>query len=118
LDQSYDGPITSTEQQLDHINYTLFSGAHAAAPFTCATMRRQNHFPEPNPHRLDFLSSNCTVHDHIPSTAGDTLSTIIFLIAKHGSTNKTGPSSIQPFFPLWEGIENIGPHDLDTGIKS
>jgi hypothetical protein len=32
----------------------------------CAIMLSQNYFPEPNQHKLDY-----TVHDHIPSTAGD-----------------------------------------------
>jgi hypothetical protein len=33
---------------------------------------------------------------------------IFFLIAKHGSTNKTGPSSIQPFFLFGKELKTLG----------
>jgi hypothetical protein len=54
-------PIRNTEQQLDHIYYTLFCRCTAAllsllpATTTCGIMQSQNHFPEPNRHKLDFL---------------------------------------------------------------
>jgi hypothetical protein len=38
----YHGPITNTEQQLDHISYTLLATA------MCAIMLSQNNFLEPN----------------------------------------------------------------------
>jgi len=49
----YDGPIRNTEQQLDHIYYTLLFKCTAllcALPTmaTCAIMPSQNHFPQAN----------------------------------------------------------------------
>jgi len=73
----YDGPIRNTEQQLDHISYTLFSRCNAAAaPFTSHGYMRKNAKPKPFSSQTDinwiffieFYSA-----DHIPSTAGDAL---------------------------------------------
>ncbi len=55
----YAAPMRNTELQLDHIYYTTFLGAKHCALHqpraTCTIMLRQNHFPEPNRHVLDFL---------------------------------------------------------------
>ncbi len=58
----YDRPIRNTEQQSDHIYYTLFWRCTALlrvvrATVTCAMMLSQNHFPESNGYKLDFLHS-------------------------------------------------------------
>jgi hypothetical protein len=50
----YDEPIRNTEQQVDHIYYTLFCRCSPAMA-TRAIMRSQNHFSEPNQHRLNYL---------------------------------------------------------------
>jgi hypothetical protein len=59
------GPIRNTEQQLDHIFYTLFCRCTpvlrlSPATATCAIMLSQNYFPESNRHILDF------VHEILP----------------------------------------------------
>jgi len=75
----YDRPIRNTEQQLDHIYYTLFFHRCAALLLVSFTSRGNNYaraktpFPEPNRHTFGFSSSNFTVQDHILSTAGDAL---------------------------------------------
>ncbi len=56
----YDGPIRNIKQQLEHIYYTLFCRCVQTlcplpATTTCAIILRQNHFPDPNQHILDFL---------------------------------------------------------------
>jgi hypothetical protein len=56
----YDGPMKNTQQQLDHIYYTLSCRCAALlrlspAMAICAITWSQNHFPEPNWDMLDFL---------------------------------------------------------------
>jgi hypothetical protein len=74
----YDRPIRNTEQQLDHIYYTLFhrclnSSCCGFSPQPWKLCGAKTLFPEPNRHTLDFDSSNFTVQDHILSTTGDAL---------------------------------------------
>jgi hypothetical protein len=62
----YDGPIRNTEQQLDHISYTLFSRwSAAAAPFTSHGYMCKNAKPNPfswaKPTYIGSSSSNFTL---------------------------------------------------------
>jgi len=55
-----DGPIRNTEEQLDHIYYTLFWRCTellclVPCTVTCTMMLSQNYFPESDRYRLDFL---------------------------------------------------------------
>jgi len=68
--------MRNTEQQSDHIYYTLFCRCTGllrllARVAKCAIMLWQNHFPEPNRRILTFLHPILIVQDHILSTAGD-----------------------------------------------
>jgi hypothetical protein len=42
-----------------------------------AIMQSQNHFPEPNRQTLDFLHPIFTLQDHMPSTTGYALKSLI-----------------------------------------
>jgi hypothetical protein len=72
---NYHGPITNTEQQLDHICYTLLATA------TGAILMSQNNFPEPNRHMVNLLHRlTFTVQDHTTSTTGDGLILVMQMI--------------------------------------
>jgi len=82
----YDGPIRNTQQQLDHIYYNLFCTALLCLDpptITCAIMMRQNHFPESNRYKSDFLHPFLTLQDHILSTAGDALRSFEILFNRY-----------------------------------
>ncbi len=89
-----------------NLSYNLFHSfmrVHSApAPFTShgnvcnypEPKPTENHFPE----YFGFSSSNCTVQDHIPTTAGDALMTIYF-----------STYFIQPPHPSWlDCNQNLG----------
>jgi len=79
----YDEPIRNTEQQLDHIYYTVFLYSAAAVPRTSHDHLRNYDEAKPfsgfKPVQVGFSSSICTVQDHILSTAGNALRTFEIL---------------------------------------
>ncbi len=75
----YDGPIRNTEQHLDRIYYTLFCRCTALLHLFFISHGIAHNYVEPRPFSwaklayFGFSSSNFTVQDRIPRTAGDAL---------------------------------------------